>query len=137
LPSTSRRPLRQLGIAHRTDLDREIDVGGRTINPGEILFQDFARGLSATKVAQSAHAQFLTIGLYSKQVFSASLYAEQPKGPGCFRSSGVCPADESGATAIEYALICAGISLLILAAVRTTGAEFVALLTQLVTLWPA
>jgi pilus assembly protein Flp/PilA len=47
------------------------------------------------------------------------------------------PVDESGATAIEYALICAGIGLLILAAVRTTGAELVALLTQLVTLWPA
>jgi pilus assembly protein Flp/PilA len=47
------------------------------------------------------------------------------------------PSDESGATAIEYALICAGIGLVILAAVRTTGAELVALLTQLLTLWPA
>jgi Flp pilus assembly pilin Flp len=47
------------------------------------------------------------------------------------------PPDESGATAIEYALICAGIGLLILVAVRTTGEELVALLTQLVTLWPA
>ncbi len=47
------------------------------------------------------------------------------------------PADESGTTAIEYALICAGIGLVILAAVRTTGAELVALLGQLLTLWPA
>jgi pilus assembly protein Flp/PilA len=45
-------------------------------------------------------------------------------------------ADESGATAIEYSLIAAGIALAILAAVRTTGAELVALLQQLLTLWP-
>jgi pilus assembly protein Flp/PilA len=40
-------------------------------------------------------------------------------------------ADESGATAIEYGLICAGIGLLILAALRTTGEALVATLTLL------
>ena len=42
-------------------------------------------------------------------------------------------ADESGATSIEYGLICAGIGLLILAALHTTGEKLVALLTQLLT----
>ena len=40
-------------------------------------------------------------------------------------------ADESGATAIEYGLICAGIGLLILAALQTTGVQLVAALTKL------
>ena len=42
-------------------------------------------------------------------------------------------ADEEGATAIEYSLICAGIGLLILAALHTTGQQLVALLTTLLT----
>ena len=40
-------------------------------------------------------------------------------------------AEESGATAIEYGLICAGIGLLILAALNTTGAQLIAALTRL------
>jgi Flp pilus assembly pilin Flp len=40
-------------------------------------------------------------------------------------------ADESGATAIEYGLICAGIGLLILMAVGTTGEALIAALTKL------
>ena len=39
--------------------------------------------------------------------------------------------DESGATAIEYGLICAGIGLLILMALGTTGQALVAILTKL------
>ena len=41
------------------------------------------------------------------------------------------PADESGATAIEYGLICAAIGLAILAALNTTGAQLIAALTRL------
>ena len=41
------------------------------------------------------------------------------------------PADESGATSIEYALICAAIGLVIIAAVNTTGAQLVAMLSSL------
>ncbi len=41
--------------------------------------------------------------------------------------------DESGATAIEYGLICAGIGLLIIAAVGMTGDRLIALFTQLLT----
>ncbi len=41
--------------------------------------------------------------------------------------------NKDGATAIEYGLICAGIGLLILAALHTTGEKLVALLTQLLT----
>jgi len=40
-------------------------------------------------------------------------------------------ADESGATAIEYGLICALIALAILAALNTTGEALVAKLTSL------
>jgi len=40
-------------------------------------------------------------------------------------------AEESGATAIEYGLICAGIGLVILAALNTTGARLIAALTRL------
>jgi pilus assembly protein Flp/PilA len=40
-------------------------------------------------------------------------------------------ADDSGATAIEYGLICAGIGLLILIALGTTGQSLVAALTLL------
>jgi pilus assembly protein Flp/PilA len=40
-------------------------------------------------------------------------------------------ADDSGATAIEYGLICAGIALAILAALNTTGEALVAKLTFL------
>jgi len=40
-------------------------------------------------------------------------------------------ADESGATAIEYGLICAAIGLAILAALNTTGTQLVAALTKL------
>jgi len=39
--------------------------------------------------------------------------------------------DESGATAIEYGLICAGIAIFILAALNTTGQELLAKLTFL------
>lgn len=39
--------------------------------------------------------------------------------------------DKSGATAIEYGLICAGIALAILAALNTTGEALLAKLTYL------
>ena len=42
--------------------------------------------------------------------------------------------DDSGATAIEYGLICAGIGLAILAALNMTGEALVAMLTQLLNL---
>lgn len=42
--------------------------------------------------------------------------------------------DESGATAIEYGLICAGIGLFILAALNTTGQELLAKLQLLLSL---
>ena len=45
-------------------------------------------------------------------------------------------ADESGATAIEYGLICALIGLVILLATNTTGQALVAMLTSLVDAWP-
>jgi pilus assembly protein Flp/PilA len=45
-------------------------------------------------------------------------------------------ADESGATAIEYGLICAGIGLVILLALNTTGQALVAMLQSLVDAWP-
>jgi Flp pilus assembly pilin Flp len=45
-------------------------------------------------------------------------------------------ADESGATAIEYGLICALIGLVILLATNTTGQALVAMLTTLVVGWP-
>ena len=41
--------------------------------------------------------------------------------------------DESGATAIEYGLICAGIALAIITAVGLTGDRLVALFTSLLT----
>jgi Flp pilus assembly pilin Flp len=44
--------------------------------------------------------------------------------------------DKSGATAIEYGLICALIGLVILLAANTTGQALVAMLTSLVTGWP-
>jgi pilus assembly protein Flp/PilA len=40
-------------------------------------------------------------------------------------------AEKSGATAIEYGLICAGIGLVILAALNTTGTQLIAALTKL------
>jgi Flp pilus assembly pilin Flp len=40
-------------------------------------------------------------------------------------------ADELGATAVEYGLICAGIGLLILLALNMTGLQLVAMLTSL------
>lgn len=40
-------------------------------------------------------------------------------------------ADESGATAVEYGLIVAGIGLLILLALNVTGQQLVAMLTSL------
>ena len=45
-------------------------------------------------------------------------------------------ADESGATSIEYGLICAAIALLILAALNTSGAALVASLTTLLGAFP-
>jgi len=44
--------------------------------------------------------------------------------------------EESGATAIEYGLICAGIGLVILLALNTTGQALVAMLQSLVDAWP-
>jgi pilus assembly protein Flp/PilA len=45
-------------------------------------------------------------------------------------------ADESGATAIEYGLICAAIALAILAALNMTGEKLVASLTTLLNFFP-
>jgi Flp pilus assembly pilin Flp len=45
--------------------------------------------------------------------------------------------DKSGATAIEYSLICALIGLVILLATNTTGQALVAMLTSLVNDWPS
>ena len=45
-------------------------------------------------------------------------------------------ADQAGATAIEYSLICALIGLVILLATNTTGQALVAMLTSLVDGWP-
>jgi pilus assembly protein Flp/PilA len=42
--------------------------------------------------------------------------------------------DKSGATAIEYGLICAGIGLFILAALNTTGEQLLAKLALLLSL---
>lgn len=44
--------------------------------------------------------------------------------------------DESGATSIEYGLICAGIGIVILAILRITGEQLVALLTGLMNAFP-
>ena len=46
-------------------------------------------------------------------------------------------ADESGATAIEYALICAGIAAAIIAVVQSLGTDLVTMLQSLLTLWPS
>jgi pilus assembly protein Flp/PilA len=40
-------------------------------------------------------------------------------------------ADESGATSIEYGLICAGIALAIIAIINSLGGDLVAVLTRL------
>jgi pilus assembly protein Flp/PilA len=53
-----------------------------------------------------------------------------------FQTSQSFLADESGATAIEYGLICAAIGLLILIALGTTGEALVATLTQLLDAFP-
>ncbi len=45
-------------------------------------------------------------------------------------------AEDSGATSIEYGLICAGIALAILAILGTTGEQLVALLTGLLDAFP-
>jgi pilus assembly protein Flp/PilA len=45
-------------------------------------------------------------------------------------------ADESGATVIEYGLICALIALVILIALHTTGEQLVASLTTLLNAFP-
>ncbi|MFA6266434.1 MAG: Flp family type IVb pilin [Pseudolabrys sp.] len=42
--------------------------------------------------------------------------------------------DQSGATAIEYGLICSAIGIIILAAVKTTGQQLLAKLTFLLNL---
>ena len=42
-------------------------------------------------------------------------------------------ADEEGATAIEYSMICAGIALVIIAALNSIGHSLVAMLTTLLT----
>jgi pilus assembly protein Flp/PilA len=44
------------------------------------------------------------------------------------------PRDESGATAIEYGLIAAGISIVILAAVNTIGASLVSTFQEVTTI---
>jgi pilus assembly protein Flp/PilA len=46
-------------------------------------------------------------------------------------------ADESGATAIEYGLICAAIAVAIMLVVQSLGTSLVAALQSLITLWPA
>ena len=45
-------------------------------------------------------------------------------------------ADESGATAIEYGLICAAIAVAILTALHTTGEQLVAALQRLLDAFP-
>jgi pilus assembly protein Flp/PilA len=45
-------------------------------------------------------------------------------------------ADESGATAIEYGLICAGIAVALLAIIASLGGDLVALLTTLLNAFP-
>jgi pilus assembly protein Flp/PilA len=45
-------------------------------------------------------------------------------------------ADESGATAIEYGMICAAIGLAILTALHTTGVQLVAMLQRLLDAFP-
>lgn len=45
-------------------------------------------------------------------------------------------ADESGATSIEYGLICAGIALAILAMLNITGEQLVTMLTGLLNAFP-
>jgi pilus assembly protein Flp/PilA len=44
--------------------------------------------------------------------------------------------DKSGATAIEYGLICAGLAVAILTALQALGANLVALLQQLLDFFP-
>ena len=44
--------------------------------------------------------------------------------------------DESGATAIEYGLICAGIAVALLAIIASLGGDLVALLTSLLNAFP-
>jgi len=46
-------------------------------------------------------------------------------------------AENSGATAIEYGLICAGIAVAIMLVVQSLGTSLVAALQSLLTLWPA
>lgn len=45
-------------------------------------------------------------------------------------------AEESGATSIEYGLICAGIGIVILAMLNMTGQQLVTLLTGLLNAFP-
>jgi pilus assembly protein Flp/PilA len=45
-------------------------------------------------------------------------------------------ADEQGATAIEYGLICAGIAMALIAIIQTLGGDLVGLLTQLLNAFP-
>jgi len=45
-------------------------------------------------------------------------------------------ADEQGATAIEYGLICAGIAMALIAIIQSLGGDLVALLTQLLNAFP-
>jgi pilus assembly protein Flp/PilA len=44
--------------------------------------------------------------------------------------------DESGATAIEYGLICAGIAVALLAIIASLGGDLVGLLTKLLDAFP-
>ena len=46
-------------------------------------------------------------------------------------------AENSGTTAIEYGLICAGIAVAIMLVVQSLGTSLVAALQSLLTLWPA
>jgi pilus assembly protein Flp/PilA len=48
-----------------------------------------------------------------------------------FQTSKRLLADDSGATAIEYGLICAGIAAALMAIIQSLGANLVDLLTQL------
>jgi pilus assembly protein Flp/PilA len=52
---------------------------------------------------------------------------------GCFRRSA---ADESGATSIEYGLICAAIAIALIALINSLGENLITMLTRLLDAFP-
>ena len=68
-------------------------------------------------------------------IFTAELHSDWKNPPkeraGMFQAFKRFAADESGATAIEYGLICAGIALAIIAIINALGGDLVAVLTRL------